>query len=198
MMKNVYSVGQVNNYIKRMFAEDFLLKQVSIKGEVSNCKYHSSGHIYFTLKDKDGALSAVMTLPMASALQGTGKGTISTDTFTVNMQGILGLLASHIYPYENVYDTFCNIGFMFMFVGISTLILVVAYFFMKGVSARKKIGNAFLIAIMWVSMLVNALHIAWHGFGEPMGVMHRFAFIYSFILLKIAYEAFCEIWNVHY
>ncbi len=60
MMKNVYSVGQVNNYIKRMFAEDFLLKQVSIKGEVSNCKYHSSGHIYFTLKDETGTISAIM------------------------------------------------------------------------------------------------------------------------------------------
>ena len=60
MTKNVYSVGQVNNYIKRMFTEDFLLKQMSIKGEVSNCKYHSSGHIYFTLKDETGTISAIM------------------------------------------------------------------------------------------------------------------------------------------
>ncbi len=60
MMKNIYSVGQVNNYIKRMFAEDFLLKQMNIKGEVSNCKYHSSGHIYFTLKDETGTISAIM------------------------------------------------------------------------------------------------------------------------------------------
>ena len=59
-MKNVYSVGQVNNYIKRMFSEDFLLKSISIKGEVSNCKYHSSGHIYFTLKDETGTISAIM------------------------------------------------------------------------------------------------------------------------------------------
>ena len=60
MMKNVYSVGQVNNYIKNMFAEDFLLRQIHIKGEVSNCKYHSSGHIYFTLKDSSGVISAIM------------------------------------------------------------------------------------------------------------------------------------------
>ena len=50
-MKNVYSVGQVNTYIKNMFAQDFVLHQVCVKGEVSNCKYHSSGHIYFTLKE---------------------------------------------------------------------------------------------------------------------------------------------------
>lgn len=60
MTRNVYSVGQVNNYIKNMFAEDFMLRQISIKGEVSNCKYHSSGHIYFTLKDAQGAIGAVM------------------------------------------------------------------------------------------------------------------------------------------
>ena len=60
MLKNVYSVGQVNNYIKNMFSQDFLLRQISIKGEVSNCKYHSSGHIYFTLKDKTPTISAVM------------------------------------------------------------------------------------------------------------------------------------------
>lgn len=60
MTKNIYSVGQVNNYIKNMFAQDFMLRQISIKGEVSNCKYHTSGHIYFTLKDSTGTISAVM------------------------------------------------------------------------------------------------------------------------------------------
>ena len=60
MIKNVYSVGQVNNYIKNMFSQDFLLKRISIKGEVSNCKYHTSGHIYFTIKDSSGTINAIM------------------------------------------------------------------------------------------------------------------------------------------
>ncbi len=60
MMKNVYSVGQVNTYIKHMFTQDFLLQRISVKGEVSNCKYHSSGHLYFTLKDSIGTINAVM------------------------------------------------------------------------------------------------------------------------------------------
>ena len=59
-MAGVYSVTQVNSYIKNMFTQDFLLRRLSVKGEVSNCKYHTSGHIYFTLKDKGGTLSAVM------------------------------------------------------------------------------------------------------------------------------------------
>lgn len=59
-MANIYTVGQVNSYIKNMFSEDFALKHIFIKGEVSNCKYHSSGHIYFSLKDKDGVIACVM------------------------------------------------------------------------------------------------------------------------------------------
>ena len=59
-MTGVYSVSQVNSYIKNMFTQDFLLRRISVKGEVSNCKYHTSGHIYFTLKDGGGTLSAVM------------------------------------------------------------------------------------------------------------------------------------------
>ena len=59
-MASVYSVTQVNLYIKNMFVQDFLLNRISVRGEVSNCKYHTSGHIYFTLKDKSGTLSAVM------------------------------------------------------------------------------------------------------------------------------------------
>ena len=59
-MRNVYSVSQVNRYIKSMFAEDYILHSIYVRGEVSNCKYHSSGHIYFTLKDASGAISCVL------------------------------------------------------------------------------------------------------------------------------------------
>lgn len=57
---NVYSVSQVNAYIKNMFTQDFALNRVYVKGEISNCKYHTSGHIYFTLKDKGGIIPGVM------------------------------------------------------------------------------------------------------------------------------------------
>lgn len=59
-MAGIYSVSQVNTYIKNMFAQDYALSRISVKGEVSNCKYHTSGHIYFTLKDQSGTLPAVM------------------------------------------------------------------------------------------------------------------------------------------
>ena len=59
-MKKIYSVGQVNRYVKNMFTQDFFLQRLYVKGEVSNCKYHTSGHIYFSLKDETGVMSCVM------------------------------------------------------------------------------------------------------------------------------------------
>ena len=59
-MRNVYSVKQVNAYIKNMFTQDFMLNRIYVKGEVSNCKYHTSGHIYFSLKDESGSIACIM------------------------------------------------------------------------------------------------------------------------------------------
>lgn len=58
--QNVYTVAQINSYIKNMFTQDYMLRFVLVKGEISNCKYHSSGHIYFTLKDAKGVIACVM------------------------------------------------------------------------------------------------------------------------------------------
>ena len=60
MTRNVYTVGQVNAYIKNMFTQDYMLSRIYVKGEVSNCKYHTSGHIYFSLKDESGTIACVM------------------------------------------------------------------------------------------------------------------------------------------
>lgn len=60
MTGNIYSVGQVNAYIKDIFVRDVMLRRINVRGEISNCTYHRSGHIYFSLKDHQGAISCVM------------------------------------------------------------------------------------------------------------------------------------------
>ena len=67
-MHHIYTVKQVNSYIKNIFTSDFMLKRIYIKGEVSNCKYHSSGHIYFSLKDESGTISCVLFAGRRSGL----------------------------------------------------------------------------------------------------------------------------------
>ena len=58
--RKIYSVSRINRYIKGVLENDVILSGVWVKGEVSNCKYHSSGHIYFTLKDSDSAVNCIM------------------------------------------------------------------------------------------------------------------------------------------
>lgn len=60
MKENIYTVSQVNNYIKLLLEDDVLLNNIYIEGEISNLKIHTSGHIYFTIKDSECALNAVM------------------------------------------------------------------------------------------------------------------------------------------
>ncbi|WP_273319419.1 exodeoxyribonuclease VII large subunit [Vallitalea guaymasensis] len=60
MKKSIFSVSQVNAYIKKIFVNDYVINDIWIKGEVSNCKIHRSGHVYFTLKDNNSAISCVV------------------------------------------------------------------------------------------------------------------------------------------
>ncbi|MBO4902324.1 MAG: exodeoxyribonuclease VII large subunit [Lachnospiraceae bacterium] len=88
-MNKVYAVGQINQYIKNLLAQETILHSVSVKGEVSNVKYHSSGHIYFTMKDNTGTLSCVMFASARSGLKFTmreGMGIIATGRIEVYMR----------------------------------------------------------------------------------------------------------------
>lgn len=57
---NTYTVTQVNKYIKKILDNDFILSNIMVKGEISNFKNHSSGHMYFSLKDENASMKCVM------------------------------------------------------------------------------------------------------------------------------------------
>jgi len=59
-MAEIYSVSQINTYVKNMFAGNSLLNHIYVKGEISNCKHHTSGHVYFTLKDGAAQIACVL------------------------------------------------------------------------------------------------------------------------------------------
>ncbi len=69
MERMVYSVCQINNYVKRLFDKDAFLSEVFVRGEISNLKFHSSGHIYFTLKDRTAQINCVMFSSYARELK---------------------------------------------------------------------------------------------------------------------------------
>lgn len=60
MFIKTLTVSEVNNYIKKVLDNDFILKNSSIKGEISNIKFHNSGNIFFSLKDEGGKINCVI------------------------------------------------------------------------------------------------------------------------------------------
>ena len=60
MQRKVYPVSAVNRYVKQLLQQDMILSGLWVSGEISNFKRHSSGHLYFTLKDREGSIAAVM------------------------------------------------------------------------------------------------------------------------------------------
>lgn len=141
-----------------------------------------------------GGLSAIMALPVYQTIQSTNKG--ATEKYDVTFDTVLGILGSLIFPLENNYSTFLNRDTIFVFCGIFAILLCTIYFTIKSISLRKKIGHGFLLLAMLASIFVYPIYYTWHGFSEPAGYKYRFAFILSFIILKIAYEAFLKIKEV--
>ena len=69
MMENSITVSQLNTYIKDQFAQDLLLGNICLRGEISNFKAHSSGHLYMTIKDSESSIRAVMFRSDAARLR---------------------------------------------------------------------------------------------------------------------------------
>ena len=67
--RDVFSVSDLNNYIKNIFEKNRTLSSVSVRGEISNFVNHRSGHLYFSLKDSDGQIRAVMFRSRAATLK---------------------------------------------------------------------------------------------------------------------------------
>lgn len=97
-MQNVYSVKQVNAYVKALFTQDVILRRIYVRGEVSNCKYHTSGHIYFSLKDESGTIACVM---FASARAGLAFG-------MKNGQQVIVLGNVNVYERDGKYQLYAN------------------------------------------------------------------------------------------
>ena len=98
MYTKILSVTEVNGYIKKVIDNDFILKNSHIKGELSNVKLHSSGHIYFTLKDNNSKLKCIMFRSHAMNLAFLPK-----DGMKVVISGNVS-----VYDKEGTYQLYCN------------------------------------------------------------------------------------------
>ncbi|MBM7408719.1 exodeoxyribonuclease VII large subunit [Methanococcus maripaludis] len=95
---NTLTVSELNSYVKSTLEEDFLLKRACIKGEISNCTLHKSGHVYFTLKDENSAIDCVMFKPYTKKLDFS-----PAEGMSVIIKGKVSL-----YTKTGKYQFYCN------------------------------------------------------------------------------------------
>ncbi len=98
MYKKTISVTALNSYIKKTIDNDFILSNSNVKGELSNVKIHSSGHIYFSLKDHSSKINCVMFKSNANSLT-----FIPENGMNVVVSGRIS-----VYEKEGVYQLYCN------------------------------------------------------------------------------------------
>ena len=100
MGRSAVRVGQLNQYIGRIMKTDPLLADISVIGEISNLKFHSSGHIYFSLKDDNSRVGCFLaaqraeyiTAPLEEGMEVVARGYISVyergGSYSLNIQDI--------------------------------------------------------------------------------------------------------------
>lgn len=80
-----------------------------------------------------------------------------------------------------------------VYCGIATVMLVPLYLFTRSISLKEKIANVGMLGVLYMSFNINVLNYIWHGFHFPNDLPYRFSFMYSFILLTMAYKAFIRL-----
>ena len=98
MYSKIITVSTLNNYIKKTLDNDFILRNANVKGELSNVKIHSSGHIYFSLKDNSSKINCVMFKSNANSLT-----FIPENGMNVLVNGRIS-----VYEKEGVYQLYCD------------------------------------------------------------------------------------------
>ena len=88
------TVSQLNEYVRRMFQMDPMLRAIELKGEISNLKFHQSGALFFTMKDENAAISCVMYGEFANAFASAGKIPAPNSTLPLSRSAFVCAAAS--------------------------------------------------------------------------------------------------------
>lgn len=136
------------------------------------------------------AIGIVMTLPVTlTSLIQLSDTVGADDTFPEKLEfynNFMEMLANLLsFHKTTTMEGLPNIGS-----GVVCLLLIVIFVRAKEIDLREKVANLVLLAFLFVSLNVNSLDYIWHGFHFPNQIPYRFAFIFSFVLIAIAYRAF--------
>lgn len=139
--------------------------------------------------------AAIILLPTYYSLK-LGKLEFSTPNFELKPDFKIAAFFTKLLPES--YDTVRPEGLPVVYCGVLTLIMVPLYFLNKNIENRKKVGSGLLLALVFVSMYLSTVDLAWHGFQVPNWLPYRYSFTFCFVMLVMAAEAFERIEGVSF
>lgn len=185
-----------SNYpLTKKFCEpsDPLEKKPSFPKRLKNSVFFCSGWKFAFSSLLAVGLVSVLLFPVLEVLSGSSA---TTGSAPVNYQkyfSVFDFLANHLAAVEPTIRSSGSDVMPNVYCGILTVILVPLYLFCSKIPVREKISYVCLLAVLYFSFDINFLNFFWHGFHFPNDLPYRFSFMYSFVLLQMAYKAFLHL-----
>ena len=138
-------------------------------------------------------ISAVCLYPTLHTLKACSatSGTFPSDASTYF--NIFDFLANHMASLEPTIRSSGEDVLPNIYCGLATVMLAILYLYIKSIPIKEKISRALLLVFLFLSFDINVLNYIWHGFHFPNDLPYRFSFMYSFVLLTVAFKALIRI-----
>lgn len=176
--------------------ESVVKKNYKSKGLVDtlfNNKFLRSGTIFAFASLAAGGLMACALLPVYGVLQSSSA---TSGTFPTKLETYFNFFDFFANHFASLTTTIRSSGedvLPNVYCGVLTIILAPLYFFTQSISKKEKIATLSLLAVLYASFNINYANYVWHGFHFPNDLPYRQSFIYSFVLLVIAYKTFIRL-----
>lgn len=166
-----------------------LLDNKGIINKIKNSFFIKSGIRFAFASASAGVILLFMLAPIAGILTSSSATAGNPPTDLKFYFGIFDFLVNHLASLEPTIRSSGTTVLPNIYCGILTVMLVPLYLFSKRISSTEKIASVVLLAIMYFSFNLNYLNFVWHGFHFPNDLPYRQSFMYSFLLLIMAYKA---------
>jgi uncharacterized membrane protein YfhO len=140
-----------------------------------------------------GIILLFMLLPVAYVLSSSSATSGTHPNEIKNYFTIFDFLANHLASLEPTIRSSGEDVLPNVYCGILTVILIPVYLFSDKISSKEKIASSILLGFMFFSFNINIFNYLWHGLHFPNDLPYRQSFMYSFILITMAYKAFVNL-----
>lgn len=186
-----------SNYpLSKTFTPVDLTQKTSVFKKLRNSVFFCSGWKFAFYSVIAVGIVAVLMFPLIEVLSSSSATSGTAPTEYKKYFTVFDFLANHFAATEPTIRSSGSDVLPNVYCGIATLILVPLYLFCKKISAREKIAHVCLLGVLYFSFSINFLNFFWHGFHFPNDLPYRFSFMYSFVLLQMAYKTFINIRSI--